>query len=200
MVNSKPRAISFLALFIVCVVFLVALLSVLEVFDPLPDRELIWQEELQAMHVPPKSAEQRWLKEELPLAPLEIRLTAAYGGGEIDSGYGLILGQDEGSISIMISPLGYAAVSQQRNSDESGAVDFLMPWQTWPHIHTGDDINELLVYLDGDRMTVRINREWFWEGANIEAIRAAGVIGESFGEAVMINFHSAEISAVESSQ
>jgi len=47
---------------------------------------------------------------------------------------------------------------------------------------------------------VRINREWFWEGANIEAIRAAGVIGESFGEAVIINFHSAEISAVESSQ
>ena len=200
MVISKPRAISLLAICIVCIILLVALLSDLGVFDPLPESELLWQEELQAMHVPPKSAEVRWLKEELPQAPLEIRLTAAYGDGEIDSGYGLILGQEKGSISIMISPLGYAAVSQQWNGDELGIVDFLVPWQTWPHIRTGDDINELIIYLDSDKMTARINREWFWEGEGFEPIRAAGVIGESFGNAVTINFNSAEISAVEKSQ
>ncbi len=200
MVISKSNAISLLAICIVCIIFLVALLSTLGVFDPLPESELIWQDELQVMHVPPKSVEQRWLEEKLPQSPLEIRLTAAYGDGEIDSGYGLILGQDGGSISIMISPLGYAAVSQQRNGDESAMVNFLMPWQTWPHIRTGDNINELIVYLDSDKMTVRINREWFWESDGIEPIRAAGIIGESFGEAVTIKFHAAEISAVETSQ
>ncbi len=200
MVISKERAISFLAILILCTIFLAVLLSLLGVFDPIPDGELIWQTGLDTMDVPPESSELVWLSEELPSVPLAIRLTAAYEDGEIDSGYGLILGQDEGIITVMISPLGYAAVSQQPDGAESGMLDFLLPWQTWPHIRTGEAANEILVILENDTMTVRVNREWLWEGKGIAAPRTAGVIGQSFGEKVAIDFQSAEISAVENSK
>jgi hypothetical protein len=200
MVVSKTRAVSFLARLILCTIFLIVLLSLLGVFDPLPDGELIWQTELNAMDVPPQSADLRWLNKELPSLPLGIQLTAAYGDGEIDSGYGLILGQDDGNITVMISPLGYAAVSQQPDGAESGKADSLLPWQPWPHIRAGEATNELLVTLENDIMTVRVNREWLWESEGIQAIRTVGIIGESFGEEVTIDFQSAEISVVDNNK
>ena len=198
MVNSKSRAITLLAALLIGAIVIVVSLSALGLFDPMPGGVQIWQQELDPIQVISQSSEVRWLHEELPQSPLSVRLTAGYDSGELDSAYGLVLGQGDENIAVMVSPLGYTAIRQQPSFTNSDETDYYLPWQTWPHVHTADEANELFVYLDGHTITVRLNREWLWEAGEIERVDRIGLIAESYGEDVLIDFHTAELTAVDS--
>lgn len=198
MVNSKSRIITLLATLLFGTIVLIVSLAALGFSDPITTAEPLWQKELNSMLILPESSEVRWLTEDIPSSPISVRLTAGYEAGESDSSYGLLLGQENDAVAVMVSPLGYVAIRQQPSSVDSGTVNYYLPWQTWPHVQTADQKNELLVYLDGDTITVRVNREWLWEENEIEHIERIGIIGESYGEEVSIDFQLAELSAVES--
>ena len=197
MVSSKSRAITLAAVLLLGSIVLIVSLSALGFFDPIAVGEPIWQQELDPMAVGPESTEVRWLKNDLPDSPLSVRLTASYDAGESDSAYGLLLGQEDKSTAVVVSPLGYAAVWQQPSSTDSETVNYYLPWQTWPHVQTGVESNELLVSLDGDQISVRVNGEWLWEAGEIERVDRIGIVGISYGGNVSIDFHSADLSAVE---
>lgn len=197
MVGSKSRAINLLAMLLIGAVVLIVSLTALGSFDPTADGEPLWQTELGSIQILPDSTEVRPLMEDLPPYPLSVRLSAAHESGETDSAYGLLLGQKNGTVAIMVSPLGYVAIWRGSSDADFETKHYYLPWQTWPHVRTGDRKNEILVYLDGDKMTVRLNREWLWEGDNIDQAEWIGIVGESYGAETSLDFHLAEISAVE---
>lgn len=197
MARSKSRAITILALLVCCAILLIAAFSTLGYFDPTRQGKPIWSTELDPIQLQPKAIEMRWLREELPRSPLSILLTAGHGSGDPDSAYGLLLGQEDNNIAIMISPLGSIAITKYPAQQVSGAADHTLPWQTWPHVQTGDQPNDLLVYLEDDKISVRLNGEFLWAADDIEPVNRLGLIAASYGEEVTIDFQVAEISAVE---
>lgn len=122
----------------------------------------------------------------VPTGAYTVRLTAAHAGGEPDSAYGLILGNDDGYFVAALSPLGYAAVWEQQ-----GAIrEMHLPWQPWPHVETGSTSNEIQVDVTGDAVTVRINRELLWQGRASLPDPAAGIFLQSFGRATTVDFQT----------
>lgn len=200
MVKSKSRAINLLAVLLLISLVLAVALSATGYLDPIKEGELIWQGSPGSLQIAPGSTEVRWLYDDLNQSPVAFRLSASLSAGEADSAYGLLLGQEDGAIAVLLSPLGYAAVSQQPYPANSGAKNFYLPWQTWPHVRRGEQENELYVVQDGNTLTVRVNREWLWEAQGIERITRMGIIGESFNDAAAVGFHSADISAPTSSE
>lgn len=121
-----------------------------------------------------------------------VRLTAAHITGEMDSGYGLAIGDRSAALVVAVSPLGESAV-WQTIADE-GEPRYLLPWQPWPHVRPGDVPNEIWldVRRDGERtlVTARLNRELLWKG-KVEALYpdAALWLG-SFGGPVTVDFQT----------
>ncbi len=163
------------------------------VFDPSPFGPQLWQEELAPMIVDPISRNINWLNRDLPSPPFTTRLTAAHEGGEVDIGYGLVLGNDEHYLAAAISPLGYLAI-WEASADDS----YHLNWQTWPHVNKGNENNEIWLDIEGDQARVRINREYLWEGEIDLQSGGVGVLGESFGAASIIDFQSIEMFAASS--
>lgn len=118
------------------------------------------------------------------------QLTAAHSNGEIDSGYGLALGDDQRALVVAVSPLGYAAVWER---DEQGrhTADWL-PWQPWPHVKTAQGLNEIWIDVvpegAADQVTVRINRELLWSGQVAALAGSAGIWASSVGNNATIDF------------
>src|SRR5690554_5568142 len=125
-----------------------------------------------------------WLDEPLPQAPFSTRLTAAHISGEQDAGYGLALGSRQEHLDVALSPLGYVTVWQEMDGER---VEH-MPWQTWPHVRRGQEINELQVDAQNGQISARINRELLWQGNWESAGGNVGIYAESFGEAALIEF------------
>jgi hypothetical protein len=181
-------------------------------FDPRPNGTEQWQRLLPAETIPAHSRRLVWLDQPLPDQAYSVRLTAAYRSGELDIGYGLVLGTNNEYLAAAVSPLGYVAIWQATskqlplNSNRSQPSAFriqnsafIIPWQPWPHVRTGAGANELWIDVDrsGDstyeRITVRSNREWLWSG---EVEMLEGQIGlwvESFGEAAVVNFQRLQL-------
>lgn len=200
MVTSKSRFVTLLSLLLISSIVLVASLSALSFFDPLAKEDPALQKPLKPMPISPESKEIRWLQENLPQPTLSVRVTAGYGSGDLDSAYGILLGQGNKYFAIMISPLGYVSIWEQSASTEGETEIYHIPWQTWPHIRTGDSQNEIFVNLDGDSLSVRINREWLWETRGVDRVDRVGIIGESYGGDVSIDFKLAEISGGNSAE
>ena len=99
-----------------------------------------------------------------------VRLTAAQTGGDLDSGYGLALGDKTNALVVAVSPLGYVAILR---TGMDGTPAYVLPWQTWPHVRPEAAPNEIWLDVErGDgptRVTVRINREVLWRG-EVEAL------------------------------
>ncbi len=200
MVSSKSRAVTLLAVLLISTVLVAVALAAIGVFDPpLAQVEPIWREELSAIAVAPQSTRTTWLKEDLPDAPLAVELVAALKSGESDSAYGLIFKQESAQIIVAVSPLGNVAVWKEGAANDSGAPDFYLPWQTWPHVRTGNRANELLVEYNGGTVTVRLNSEWLWETDHVGQFHKAGIYAASFGEEAIIDFQQLELSAVQES-
>ena len=165
------------------------------IFDPTPVGTPLWQMEERQMLISPQSRDIIWLEEEVPDLPITIRLSAARKSGEKDTGYGLVVGDEVSFLAVAVSPLGYLAIWESEVQSESGTDSFLLPWQTWPHVKTGSSPNEIWVDIVGSRATVRVNREWLWEGEITNGPGHVGLLGESFAETAVIDFESLELFA-----
>ncbi len=197
MVKSKIRSINTFVLFLMGAGIAILILIVSGYFDPKPYGSVIWQQELFPIEIGSKSSEIRWLAADLPDSPISVRLTANHASGEIDTDFGLLLGQGETYVAIAVSPLGNVAIWEQSDVANSTHPNYHLPWQTWPHVRTDNEVNEILILLDGDILIVRLNREWLWEGSGFDQIEGIGIFGVSYGQNSIINFQLAEIAIEE---
>lgn len=121
-----------------------------------------------------------------------LRLTAAWQAGELDSAYGLRLGDENNGLTVAVSPLGYATVW----ASSAGETIELMPWQTWPHVYSGDEANEiwLEIWRSDDRAQVAawVNRELLWQGNVAPLPPGAALWLASFGNPVTVEYRALE--------
>ncbi len=119
-----------------------------------------------------------WLDEPLPETNYSLRLTAVHQSGNSDVGYGLAVGDEAHALVVLVSPLGYVTV---RVGDTA-----VVPWQPWPHVHTGAEPNEIWLNVGGvegnGRASVRLNRELLWAGEVGTLAGQMGLLGENYGE------------------
>jgi hypothetical protein len=157
------------------------------VFDPRPVGQPAHSLSLAAAHVPAESAGIQWLAAATPtLSGYSARLVAAHQSGELDIAYGLALGRERHVFVAAVSPLGYVAVWEERD----GATLYHLPWQTWPHVKTGSEPNEIRIDNQAGQITVRLNRELLWRGEVALRDEAPGLFSQSFGDAAVIDFRA----------
>jgi hypothetical protein len=150
-------------------------------FDPKPVGSLQWQKSL-TQTIPAQSQQITWLGD-VPAGDFSVRVTAVYQSGELDSQYGLIIGQDDDYLAITVSPTGYAAIWQQSP---------VRPFAPWPHVQMGNAPNEIGLDRVNGRVTIRINREILWQG-EVQVIGEVGVFGESWGKTAVIRYPSIQL-------
>ena len=131
-----------------------------------------------------------------------MRLRAKPSGGETDIGYGLVVGDDDLYLLVALSPLGYLTVRYVSDTDEANSGDATrqqskesgLPWQTWPHIRTGEQSNEIWLDVnDGAVSGVRINRELLQTEDFPLRGNQIGLWVESFGDSAEIDFAEMEL-------
>ena len=154
------------------------------VFDPKPLGELVLERPLFPQIIAPQAPPINWLAEPIPTSNYTVRLTAAQEEGQgMDIGYGLVLGSEAAHLAVVVSPLGSLSVWQTNGPE----TEIILPWQTWPHVARNQEPNEIwLDVADSDRLTIRINREFLWEGEIRPVSGQIGLIGESFGETAVV--------------
>ncbi len=155
------------------------------IFDPQPVGEMVWERPLTLQTIPAQSHQIVWL-DAVPDGAFSLRLTAAPQSGETDIAYGLALGNDDDFLAITVSPLGYAAVEERHSSFITRHFAF----QPWPHVRP--DQNEIWLDVEGERLTVRINREALWQG-EAEGTGEIGLMMESWGKTAVVNFQSIQL-------
>ena len=165
------------------------------VFDPSPAGPRRWRLEDRQMQLSPQSRDIIWLEEQVPDSPITLRITASHKSGEEDIGYGLLFGDEAAYLAVAVSPLGYLAIWES-DVQSGGSMDsYLLEWQTWPHVKTESSPNEIWVDIVGNRASVRVNREWLWEGEIRGGSGNVGLLGESFADTAVIDFESVELFA-----
>jgi hypothetical protein len=159
--------------------------------DPRPYGSVIWREKLPLQALPAKTRRLLWLDVGAPAEAYSLRLTASLHEGDTDIGYGLAIGDDKRFLTAMVSPLGYVALcfgDAGTSLPASRLVECPLPWQVWPHVRSDRARNEIWIDVDSDRILVRINREWLWQGTVSDLGHQIGWIGETFaGPAVIDN-------------
>jgi hypothetical protein len=156
------------------------------VFDPKPLGEPYQTDVPGLVSVPAGQSLLAWQEGVLPRAPFSLRLEASYVSGEADSGFGLAVGNDSNHMIIAVSPVGYVTIQQHTGSGS----DPILPWQTWPHVGRNDRSNEIQLDIQGDQATVRINREWLWQGPWSAPADQVGTWVESYGGDVDVDFRA----------
>lgn len=114
------------------------------------------------------------------------RLSVAHAKGEVDVGYGLLLGEQARYLVTAVSPLGYVTIWEQQGERRN----VLLPWQPWPHVQTGSSANEIQVEVVGTAVTVRVNRELLWQGESTAPGPTAGIFLRSFGQGATVAFET----------
>jgi hypothetical protein len=160
------------------------------VFDPKPIGRLLLTVPLKQVNVGAEEKRLDWLDEPAPAPDYSLRLTAALGGGEVDSAYGLVLGNETRYLAAACSPTGYVAIWQQ----DGDRLNKIVPWRTWPHVRPELEANELWLDVeDGQLTTIRTNREILWQGQLAVDGRRIGLWAESFAGPVTVDFQQLEI-------
>jgi hypothetical protein len=140
----------------------------------------------------PGEALLEWLALPPPDATFTARLTAAWISGEPDGGYGLAIGAPGEAIVAAMSPTGYASLLRVGAAAEMGDAP-LRSWQTWPHVRTGAEPNEIWLDVRGGRLVaVRINRELLWQGSEPLGGTALGLWAENYGGPSSVAFQLVE--------
>jgi len=161
------------------------------VFDPRPVGRLQWRQNVGAYALPVHGELRHWLPETIPEEAFSVRVTAGHVRGELDSGYGLMLGENGRAFVAAVSPAGYVAI--WRTSGASAEPAFSLPWQAWPHVRTGAGAeNEIWLDVRGEQATVRINRELLWQGATAVSGPGVGLWGASWGGTAVIDFRQVD--------
>ncbi len=154
-------------------------------FDPIPTETNSITIQPASLTTAPQGKQIVWLTT-TPTPPFSIRLNVALQSGEIDSGYGLLLGANDAYFGVAVAPTGYLTVWQTGTQDTT-----ILPWQTWPHVKTDKVANEIWLDVSADNtVTIRVNREFLWSGEIDMPIREVGIYGESFGETAVIHFQT----------
>ncbi|MDX1614720.1 MAG: hypothetical protein R3300_10460, partial [Candidatus Promineifilaceae bacterium] len=153
-------------------------------FDPQPIGHLQRLYTLNGARVADQNDRVHWLEQPHLTHDGSLRLTAALVGGELDSGYGLVLGQPNSHLLVAVAPTGYVTIQ-----NHSARQDILLPWQTWPHVRQRLGQNEIWLDIRQDHLvTVRINRELLWEGRLPLAGPDVGLWLRSYGQPAQIQF------------
>ena len=163
-------------------VLAIALISA-GLFDPMPIGSLVTRRSLEPVIVPAGEKRIDWLADSVPKVPFSARLSASLQGGEQDIAYGIAVAGQEGDLFVAISPLGYAAIWLEENGEQQ----MLFPWQPWPHVRLDESPNEIQLDIYRERVEVRVNREFLWEGVWM-AEGDVGLFVRSFGEAAIVDF------------
>jgi hypothetical protein len=159
-------------------------------FDPVaPDETAVTRHSLPPITLAAGERRLIWLPDViLPNGDYAIRLTAARRRGELDVAYGLVVGSEGRFLVTAVAPVGYVGVweeetvnsqqltanSQQEETTGNGQWSIVngqwstkvadyVPWQTWPHVRTGEAVNEIWLAGQNGRVTIRINRELLWQ-------------------------------------
>ena len=173
-----------LVILLVTAVLLILLIAS-GVFDPKPVGELHTMLPVTTLTVDQPGQTIRWLDEPLPAGEFSVRGTAVFQSGELDSGVGLAVGDEEEAFVVAVSPLGYVLVQQ---ADET-----LLPWQPWPHVQLEGNPNEIWIDVRGSEVAVRLNRELLWQGELPLTARKLGLFGENFGETAVYTVTTIEL-------
>lgn len=177
-----------LLLIVNCLVGLGLIVVTTGLFDPRPQGQQLIALPLEEMVVPAGQFTVEWLREVVPAGNFTIRLTAAGPLAEPFVGYGLALGRPDSYLAVLLSPTGYVAMTP------APGRSFSDQWHTWPHIHSQSS-NEIQIDQDeGNRLTIRINRELFWQGEWPLAGNQIGLVGQGFENQANIDFQELAIS------
>ena len=196
--DSKIKVLRWLAgLLAATVVTLIILISA-GTFDPQPVGSLQWERPLPAQNILADSRQITWLEATTPNDDYSLRLSTTYQSGETDLLYGLVIGSDENYLITAVSPLGYAAVWEHQSpltvtDNQLPITNYHSPFQTWPHVRS--DENEIWLDVVDGRVTIRINRELYWQGDVAASQSQIGLWGESFGETAVVEFPKLELFA-----
>jgi hypothetical protein len=172
------------------------------VFDPKPIGELAGNRQLSPQLVAANYQTLSWIDEELPPGNYSLRLTAARDSGELDIGYGLAIGEIDNYLVVAVSPLGYVTIWRgvmvNGEPSESSRLPSpevaILPWQTWPHVKTNEEPNEIwLDIVDGNLESVRINRELLWQEREILQGAQIATWAESFGGPANVEFEELQL-------
>jgi hypothetical protein len=161
-------------------------------FDPQPTGPQTLDLTLEQTVIATRDEQLAWLGaiEDAARRATTWQLTAAFTGGNPDMGYGLALGDAGRALIVAVSPLGYAAVWERDAMGNTLATH--LPWQTWPHVRTGQSANELWVDVvpgdETDQVAVRLNRELLWQGTVAPLGGSAGLWAVSFGDESAVTF------------
>jgi len=175
-----------LAYLLATAVFLISLIA-LGVFDPKPIGTLQTTLPAQMLTVSEPGQTIVW-QEEIAAETFSVRGTAVWQSGSLDSGVGLVLGNEQQAFITAVSPLGYVFIQQ--------GDTIILPWQPWPHVRA--DENEIWLDVHGETITVRINREVLWQGDYAFTGKQAGLFGENFGGTAVYTLQPIEIFAAKS--
>jgi hypothetical protein len=171
-------------------------------FDPDINGTLRNTFELASKDVPAHSSALQRLDVATPKSDYSLRLRARHSDGETNVGYGLAIGNDDGFVLVALSPLGYLTVLDVSDANELESVTVSrqpsdernLPWQTWPHIRSGQQSNEIWIDVNEGAITgIRINRELLQtQDFAVDGDQIA-IWTESFGEAATIEFQELEL-------
>lgn len=162
------------------------------VFDPKPNGRHLATIPLPHAEVGSQDRRLIWLQQSAPGVNYSLRLTAALASGELDSAYGLALGDETRHLVAAISPTGYVSIWHQDGQDQ----DHIIPWRTWPHVRPELGANELWLDVQDRRLTaIRTNREILWQGQRPLEGERIGLWAESFAGPATVDFQQLEIFA-----
>jgi hypothetical protein len=163
-------------------------------FDPKPLGPLQQQMTFDAREIAAGESALSWPLQLEPESSFTVRLTAALEEGETDMGYGLALGSEADYVIVAVSPTGYVTIEPEVESVSQPTPSDSIPWQTWPHVRTGQQTNEIWAnVVEGSLAEVRINRELLWQGDLLLDDNQIGLWAESFGGPATVDFSSLEI-------
>ncbi len=165
------------------------------VFDPKPLGSAKVEYPLNPVDIQGNSQELNWIEDQISLPMFTVRLTASRLRGEVDVAYGLAIGDKNDYLVVAVSPLGYYSI--WRGSDVASQTEnnqVIESWQTWPHVRTDENDNEIWIDVQNDRITsIRINREILWQEPLPIHSRGIGLWVQSFGEPAVIDFQKIEL-------
>jgi hypothetical protein len=164
------------------------------VFDPKPIGILVETLPLGHVELDAGQGQLTWLELSAPNADHSLRLEAELSEGEVDSVYGLVIGDESEYLVVAVSPVGYVAILVNSDLEDRPII----PWRTWPHVVDGNGANELWLDIEGDMLTaVRTNRELLWQGSQSVPGPGIGLWAETFGGQARIHFNSLELFVAE---
>ncbi|GAB4278009.1 MAG: hypothetical protein Kow0080_29390 [Candidatus Promineifilaceae bacterium] len=168
------------AVFLITFLFLIILIQQ-GVFDPKPIGQPIYTQAINStLTAEAYSTNIQWLPVSLPKGAYTIMLTANWQEGDNFSAYGMVVGSDDAYTAVLVSPLGYTAVTQNQKQ--------LLPFQPWPHIKTGHATNEIWLDVTGSQMRIRLNKELLWSGDVAPPDGNVGLVATAFAETAVFRF------------